>query len=123
MKVTELLVVSSKEIKNPSQLKELFRDKCAVQIDSIIYTSAESIIYIVEVLRDLADSTSVDNQIATTEFCGLYAMALAVAWPEEFESTMKELIAEEESDLTLEEAAKIMFEELEEHRKTEALEQ
>lgn len=116
MKVTELLVVQSKDIKNPKQLKEVFRDKCGVQIDTRVYTTAESILEVGQTLRDLTENTSIDNQIATVEFCGMYAMALAITNPEEYKSVLNQLIEEEEVDITPEEAAEKMLQELEEYR-------
>lgn len=115
MKATELCVISSKEIKNPSQLREVFRDKCGVQIDDMVYTSAESILKVGQVLEDLT-KVEVDNELATTEFTGMWAMALSIADPERYRSEMQQMIKENGEDMSIEEAENEWLKELEEER-------
>ena len=76
--------LSSTEVKTSEQLKEIFRDKCGIEIDGRIYTSIESILdvgYVLVRFVDLEEILDIDREnldLASSEFVRIHAMAYAI---------------------------------------------
>lgn len=86
--IKNISYISSKAIRNSKQLKEVFRDKCGIEIDGRIYTSIESILdigYIIEGFYYMEEGLDFRKMkifdVESSEFNRIHAMAYTIHFP------------------------------------------